>query len=730
MNLTKSVNQVKESPNQNFVLCLSGGGLRATFFHLGVIRAMKEMDLLNDVSKIYSVSGGSILAAHLNLNWKKYTGSDEDFEEMCQQIYSFGSSDIRGNVVRRWLLSLCLSFPLPITGFLSYLSDRSRILERQYRQLYQNNDISKLGSDGAPDIRILTTSFVRGALSAFSSKGFILYKETDIELFETERVSIAKAVTASSAFPAMFPPVRLTGKEVNETSEKKLPHSPDYLSDGGIFDNLGIDAVIRNDDLLDENCSVVISDASAPFDWKVTSDFSFVAASALRASDILMKRVSEILLEKAEQNLLLKPSAHISISDTEVEGDDALSVDILTGLSNIRTDLDKFNEVEQTCLMEHGYRLCKKQLKARDPQNGQSKTHTYSLGLEKDKVTRIIDKASHRKLRLFNLFDWASQLTLAWVLIVAGTLIGTLIFNNLQQQQVVASKNLEIDAVENEAAKLQREVKASDDKIVIFEADLQNINRLQFDNQAAKEVYFSNFSNFLSEHGIKNLSADELLTLGKSNFAFELNGFPPENLWPNIISTARVLDEFIEVTGYEIEVISAYRTPEYNRAIGGAVNSQHIQFNAIDFNANIGNSTDWSRVLRSIRSSGSFKGGVGVYDDFVHLDSRGFNADWSSSSIAENRVFIQFAGYHRDTMKELAKVLLSNGWLIQGAEFGGERTELADGLSEVRYNSPIEKREAERLAEEISNYGLNLEVKAVQNPEIKPGELEVWIGLK
>jgi predicted acylesterase/phospholipase RssA len=53
-------------------LALSGGGFRGTLFHLGVVRFLRDAGVLRDVTHITSVSGGSILAAHLVLNWERY----------------------------------------------------------------------------------------------------------------------------------------------------------------------------------------------------------------------------------------------------------------------------------------------------------------------------------------------------------------------------------------------------------------------------------------------------------------------------------------------------------------------------------------------------------------------------------------------------------------------------------------------------------------------------------
>jgi predicted acylesterase/phospholipase RssA len=62
-------------------LALSGGGFRATLFHLGVVRFLRDAGALRDVTDIASVSGGSILAAHLVLNWDQYNGDEQRFTE-------------------------------------------------------------------------------------------------------------------------------------------------------------------------------------------------------------------------------------------------------------------------------------------------------------------------------------------------------------------------------------------------------------------------------------------------------------------------------------------------------------------------------------------------------------------------------------------------------------------------------------------------------------------------
>jgi predicted acylesterase/phospholipase RssA len=82
-------------------LALSGGGLRATLFHLGVVRFLRDAGLLRDVTHVVSVSGGSILGAHLALNWEQYNGSPAELEAAASKILDFVHFDARNHIARR-----------------------------------------------------------------------------------------------------------------------------------------------------------------------------------------------------------------------------------------------------------------------------------------------------------------------------------------------------------------------------------------------------------------------------------------------------------------------------------------------------------------------------------------------------------------------------------------------------------------------------------------------------
>ncbi len=63
--------EVAKEPEDGVGLCLSGGGYRATVFHLGVLWLLYEARLLSTAKRISSVSGGSITAGVLALKWRR-----------------------------------------------------------------------------------------------------------------------------------------------------------------------------------------------------------------------------------------------------------------------------------------------------------------------------------------------------------------------------------------------------------------------------------------------------------------------------------------------------------------------------------------------------------------------------------------------------------------------------------------------------------------------------------
>jgi len=93
--------------------------------------------------------------------------------------------------------------------------------------------------------------------------------------------------------------------------------------------------------------------------------------------------------------------------------------------------------------------------------------------------------------------------------------------------------------------------------------------------------------------------------------------------------TLKATDRLAATIGMPVkEVTSAYRSPAYNRRCPGAKSkSWHLRNFALDLKFNT-SSYKVARAARYVRSKGHFKGGVGSYSSFTHIDTRGHNVDW------------------------------------------------------------------------------------------------------
>lgn len=116
----------------------------------------------------------------------------------------------------------------------------------------------------------------------------------------------------------------------------------------------------------------------------------------------------------------------------------------------------------------------------------------------------------------------------------------------------------------------------------------------------------------LERHGVRWFSASELSQVGDR---------PPPTKYFNIIPTLFVADALRAEFG-PVVVTSGYRGPAHNVSVGGAPNSLHLEFNALDLRPRNGTLDDWCVFLAD--SGFALWGGVGRYDEknFVHIDTR------------------------------------------------------------------------------------------------------------
>lgn len=103
----------------------------------------------------------------------------------------------------------------------------------------------------------------------------------------------------------------------------------------------------------------------------------------------------------------------------------------------------------------------------------------------------------------------------------------------------------------------------------------------------------------------------------------------PNELLPNAIELAKNLQVLRDFIQKPIVINSAYRTPKYNKKVGGASNSQHLYAKASDLMVKGVTPKQLADTIEILINTGKMKqGGVGVYKTFTHYDIRGTKARW------------------------------------------------------------------------------------------------------
>ncbi len=113
-----------------------------------------------------------------------------------------------------------------------------------------------------------------------------------------------------------------------------------------------------------------------------------------------------------------------------------------------------------------------------------------------------------------------------------------------------------------------------------------------------------------------------------------------ERLRP-LCEALEVLRELIKTSddqSVRVIITSGYRTPAYNKKIGGAPRSQHVEGKAADIVCWFKNKKDeWEEIPALLiadywlilqREGKVPAGGLGFYRSFTHVDIRGRNARW------------------------------------------------------------------------------------------------------
>ncbi len=112
----------------------------------------------------------------------------------------------------------------------------------------------------------------------------------------------------------------------------------------------------------------------------------------------------------------------------------------------------------------------------------------------------------------------------------------------------------------------------------------------------------------------------------------------PDDLMKNVQLLADNLQVLREYINKPIRVISGYRSPTYNKKIGGAKRSQHMTAKAADIKVTGMSPKEVKAVIVQLIKEGKMhSGGIGLYTTFTHYDVRGRNARWYGKGVKDDR---------------------------------------------------------------------------------------------
>ncbi|MCW1883353.1 D-Ala-D-Ala carboxypeptidase family metallohydrolase [Luteolibacter flavescens] len=137
------------------------------------------------------------------------------------------------------------------------------------------------------------------------------------------------------------------------------------------------------------------------------------------------------------------------------------------------------------------------------------------------------------------------------------------------------------------------------------------------------------YSDFLTSLRLQRLTPRQVIEAHAKQRGTVWNSLPPRAYWRQMVPTLRVVDHVaMRINQPVSEILSAYRAPSYNARCPGARSGSYHQANvAVDVKFPVAPSTV-AQTARTLRSSGLFRGGVGRYSSFTHIDTRGQNVDW------------------------------------------------------------------------------------------------------
>ena len=339
-----------ERVEPGIALCLSGGGYRAMLFHVGALWRLNELGYLRRLARISSVSGGSITAGTLALHWDEL-GFDADgvaagfVDQLAKPIRA-----LAGRTVDEVSIAAGLLTPGTVA---------EKVAGAYRKHLFGNATLQALPNE--PRFVINATNLQTGALWRFSKPYMADWK---IGKVKDPEVALADAVAASSAFPPVLSPMRLKVDPAAWALEDRgelheQPYTSDVvLSDGGVYDNLGLETAWKR------YATILVSDGGGQMapETKVHGDW---ARHAIRVSAVIDNQVRNLRKRQTIAGFERgdRTGAYWGIrSHTADFGPPAKSLpcptDLTLRLAATKTRLKEMDDTLQERIVNWGYAIC------------------------------------------------------------------------------------------------------------------------------------------------------------------------------------------------------------------------------------------------------------------------------------------------------------------------------------------------------------------------------------
>ena len=350
-----SETETPPSKRRGIGLCLSGGGFRATLFHLGAIHRLFELGIATrpDFDTITSVSGGSIAAAQWAIAEAQAKAENRPLDftrDIARPLQALTSRDIRTGAMTK-------KFLLPWNWFRGAFVIDAMI--DKFEDAFGKGTLNLLPDH--PRFVFCGTDMAFGANFVFERDrvGSYLAGYAPPESF-----TLAQAVAASACFPPLFGPLRIDraherfrgGRAKGVSADERKQILEDLrVTDGGVYDNMGLEPVWKSHRvvLVSDAGGLMDAEADKNFFWRIQRYQSIqdTQARALRKR-FLISGYAQGTINGAYFGVASSPTHYAGAQDPGYSK--AFAMDVIR---NIRTDLDAFSDVEQAVLMNHGYAL-------------------------------------------------------------------------------------------------------------------------------------------------------------------------------------------------------------------------------------------------------------------------------------------------------------------------------------------------------------------------------------